>query len=316
MPDARLGFRDNTGEITTIPTQYADGSDFIVENFNSATLYFFDANNFTPLPAGFPTLASISATLEAELLLLIGSSAVIGDIDSVLGDLNLTEVDPVTVFDEFLGATLDTDKWGVDVNGTAAAVTQPNDTGLSVVALNTGTDDDGHATLASDLSFVSSGELLLVEARLRVDDIADVAIEFGVSDAISETGGQAFTSHDDTPVAVASNAAIFGFLADTVGGEVNTNWSALSVNADTAARLDTSVAPVAGTFALLQLALALNADTNEVDASWFINGSLVASATDVVALDTPLYVWLSTKTFEAADAKLVEADYVRATQDR
>lgn len=315
MPD-RLGFRANTGEITTIPTKYADGSDFQPENFNSATLYFFDQNNFTPLPAGFPTLASISPTLESELQLLLGTSSVIGDIDSVLEDLELTEVDPVTVFDEFIGSTLDTDTWTSDVTGLNAAVSQPNDTGLTVVALNNGEDDDGHATLASDLTFNSSGELLLVEGRIRIDDLDEVAIEFGVSDAASETGGLAFTSHDATPVAVATNAAIFGFLHDTAGGETNTNWSALNVNAGSAARLDTSVAPVAGTFVLLQLVLALNTDTDEVDASWFINGSLVASATDVIATNTPLYVWLSTKNFEAADAKLLEADYIRATQDR
>lgn len=316
MADPRLGFRENTGEISTIPEQYADGSNFNVENFNSATLFFFDQNNFTPLPAGFPTLASISATLKAELELLIGTSGIIGDIDSVLEDLELEEVDPVTVFDEFKGSTLSTDDWETDVNGAGAAVAQPNDTGLTLVNLNNGTDDDGHATLASDLSFLSNGELLLVEARLRIDDIEEVAIEFGVSDAQNETGGLAFTSHDDTPVAVATDAAVFGFLHDTVGGEENTNWSALYVKGGSASRLDTSVAPVASTFALLQLALAYNSEEDTVDASWFINGALVASASDVVSLDTPLYIWLTTKTFEAADAKQLEADYIRATQDR
>lgn len=316
MPDPRLGFRANTGEITTNPTQYADGSDFIVENYYNATLYFFDINNFTPLPPGFPTLASISPTLESELTVLLGASGVIGDIDSILTDLELEEVDPVSVFDEFKGSALSADNWETDVNGTAAAATQPNNTGLTVVALNTGTDDDGHATLSSDLSFVSSGTLLLAEARVRVDDIEEVAIEFGVSDAQNETGGLAFTSHDATPVAVATNAAVFGFLHDTAGGETNTNWSALSVNGGVAARVDTEVAPAAGTFALLQIVLAYNSGTSEVDASWFINGTQVATASDVVAVDTPLFVWLTAKTLEAADAKLVEADYVRVTQDR
>ena len=182
--------------------------------------------------------------------------------------------------------------------------------------MNNGTDDDGHATLASDLSFASDGTLLLVEARVRIDDIAETAIEFGVSDAQSESGGLAFTSHDSTPVAVATDAAVFGFLHDTAGGETNTNWSALTVNAGVAARVDTEVAPVAATFALLQVVLALNTDTSEVDASFFVNGTQVAAVADAVDVGVPLYVWLSTKNFEAADAKLVEADYIRATQDR
>lgn len=314
MADPRLGFRDNTGEITTNPTQYANGASFIVENYSGATLHFFDVNNFTPLPPGFPTLASIDPTLESTLSALIGSSGVIGDIDSVLSSLDLEDVEPLTIFDHFVGSTLSTDNWNTDTNGAASGVTQPN-TGLTVAALTTGTDDDGHATLTSDQTFLSSSTLTLVEARVRLDDVAEVAIEFGLNDAASETGGLAFSSHDATPVAVADNAAVFGFLHDTAGGETNTNWSALSVNATTANRIDTSTAPAANTFVLLQVVLAYNSDTDAVDASWFINGTQVATFDDAVAKDIPLYAWLTVKTLEAADAKTADADYLRLSQD-
>lgn len=307
---ARLGFRNNDGEITTVPTQYADGSNFHPSSLNSSTLFFFDRNNFTALPAGYPTLASIPQSgLQAELEALIGSSGVIGSASSVLNSLGLSSVPaPITVFDHFLGAALDTATWSADTNGTASDADVLN-TGLTTVSLVTGTDDNGFGTIASATTFLSSSSLLLAEARLKVDDIQEVGIEFGFSDAASETAGMAFSSHDSTPVAVASNAVVFGFIHDTGGSEVGTTWNASRVNATTAARTAIASGPVNGTFALLQLALALNDD--EVDATWFINGVAVATATDVVALNIPLYLWATAKTFEASDSKTVEIDYIR-----
>ena len=313
MPDPRLGVR-TAGVYTTVPTQYADGTAFSANNLISATLYFFDTTNFTPLPPGVQTLSDISATLESELIALIGSSSVIGDINDTRNSLGLEEVGAVGFFDDFLGSTLSTDNWNVDVNGTGAAGSQPNDTGLSVVALNTGTDDDGHATLASDLSFLSSAPLTLIEGRFKIDDIDDVAIEFGLSDAQSETGGLAFSSHA-TPTAVATDAVVIGYLNDVAGAELGTTWRILSVkNGGTPTNTALTSAPVVDTFVELAVVIALNGSV--VDVSFFVNGAQVGSIEDAIAADIPLFAWFSAKVFEGADAKLLEADYIRVFQNR
>jgi hypothetical protein len=312
MPDARLGYRDGSGDVTTVPTKYADGTTY---NGGPASAYYFDVNNFTLLPPGYPTLTAISPSLGAALIAAIGSGGIIGSITSTRNALGIEPVAPLTVFDHFIGATLSTDDWNVDVNGTGTAATQPNTTGFSVVTLNTGTADNGFAVLASDLSFSSSSTLLLLDARVRVDDIADVNLELGFSDAQTETSGLAFSALA-TVTAVATNAVMFGYHNE-VSGEVNTGWRTARVRAGTATSTaitvdSVAVPPVAATWVNLSLVLALNGA--EVDASWFINDVAVASATNVVALNTPLYVWVSAKTYEASDAKTFDIDYLRIVQ--
>jgi len=319
MPiDARLGFRNSSGVITTLPTKYADGSGFNVGDFYKATRYHFSQTTetyFTALPSSVQRLEQINSGLEAELLALTGATSSIGSLNNIRSTLDLTPIPPISVFYDFEGATVNTDTWTVNVNGTASVAGQPNTTGLSLFTLTTGTSDNGHATLTSDLTYLSSSKATLIEIRLKVDDVAEVGIEFGFSDATSETAGMAFSSLT-SPTAVATNAVTFGYLNDTGGNEIGTGWRAMRVRAGTAAGtlLTGPVPPVANTWVELAVALALNA--NQVDATYFLNGDVVATATNVVAVNTPLYIWVTAKTFEASDSKSVDIDYLRISQSR
>ena len=171
--------------------------------------------------------------------------------------------------------------------------------------------DDSHATLTSLLTFASNADTLLVETRIRLSHLTEIVVEFGVSDAASETNGLAFSSHDVTPVAVATNAAILGFQHDS-GGEMNTTWNALRVKANTAARTDTTIAPLT-TFVTLGIALAKNGSV--VDASYLINGAQVATASDVIANAISLRAWVTVKAKSAA-IRYAELDYLRASSTR
>lgn len=307
MPDARLGFRN-----VTVPTRYADNTTY---NGGPSSTYYFDANNYTLLPPGYPTLTSISISLEAALIAAIGSGGIIGSLSSTRGALDIEPIAPLTVFDHFTGSTLSTDKWNVDASGTAAVASQPNTTGFSIATLNTGTADNGFAILASDLFFNSSSTLLLLEARVRIDDLADTNLELGFSDAQTESSGLAFSALASV-TAVATNAVMFAYRNET-SVEVNTGWRTARVRGGTATSTAITanaspITPIVSTWVNLSLALALNAGA--IDASWFINDIQVATATNVVALNVPLYAWISAKTYEASDAKTFDIDYLRVTQ--
>ena len=311
MPDARLGFQSNAGDITTVPTLYHDSVGAPANVMDIATRVYITTNDFVVLRPG---VAGITAAERAIFLGLVGASSNVSDIGTTYTTLGLEALTVIGFTDDFPDATLDTAKWGADL-GASGAITVPNDSGVTAGLLATGTTDDSHATLASDLSYVSSNASLIAEARIKLSATTNVAIEFGFSDAVSEAAGQAFTSYDVTPVAVASNAAIFGFLHDAGAAETNTNWSALTVNADTAAFLDTSIVPITSDYVKIAVAVAYDSVNAQVDAGFFINDVLVASATDVMAADIQLFAWLSIACKETAD-KQVEVDYARAYMTR
>lgn len=307
MPDARLGVVNGAGTVTTVPTKYHDNVDAPTDVLTFATRYFLTDTDFVVVRPG---IAALTASEISTLTGLIGASSNVSDIDTTYNTLGLEVVDDEGFFDHFTGTTLSTDYWTADL-GATGAITVPNNTGVSAGLLATGTTDNSHATLSGDLSFNTSNSTILFEARIRLSATTNVAIEFGLTDAQSEAGGQAFTSYDVTPVAVASNACILGFLHDAGAGETNTNWSALSVKADTAAFVDTETVPVTTGYVKLAVALAYDSTNTQVDAGFFINDVLVASDTDVMAVDTQVWPWLSIACKETAD-KQVQVDWARA----
>lgn len=306
MTDPRIGVRAG-GIITEFPTQYADGSSAgggVATG--GATSVWITANNFVWLQPGVPALTQ--AQLDA-LLIAAGSSGVIGDYSTTLTSVGITPVDNAGVFDHFYGGTLAVADWADDV-GSGASVSLPNNTGLSLATLATGGTDEQWATLASILSFKSNGGVLVAEAYVAVDVLTEAQFEFGFSDSQSEAAGLAFSRHDASVAAVASNAAVFGY-GNFTGGETNAYWNADYVKATVAARvaIATTYNPVANTYQKLTLALAKNGST--IDASWFIDDIQVAVAEDVMANNIPLFLWLSIKT-KTASAKVLNADYARA----
>ena len=186
-------------------------------------------------------------------------------------------------FDHFLGDSMD-GRWATDLSTGAAAAIVAARTGT--LQLSTDTDDTDHATLALGLHWLVSRGFTVFEARVACNTAVTLrAVEIGVSDAVSETNGLAFSSHDATPVDVATNAAIFAINS----AESVTAWSLLSVNAGgTPQRSTTTLTPVAGTFEKFKIVINAAGDVR-----FYINDVFLAEHELALATTALLTPWLS-----------------------
>lgn len=217
--------------------------------------------------------------------------------------LALASPDYIAFFDDFIGDVL-SDEWDEDIS-TGATVAINAQAG-GVVRLTTDTDDNDHATLALGLHW-TAGVALYFEARVKsVTDTLVRAVEVGVSDALLETNGIAFSSHDATPVDVATDAAVFGWNTD----ESMTAFSALSVKAGgTPQYTDTGVA-LATTYTKLGILI----DTDGT-AYFYANDVLVATHSAAIATTAVLTPWITLKSLSGA-AKSIDVDYVLIIGER
>lgn len=209
-------------------------------------------------------------------------------------------------WDDFRGnnaATLPT-PFRSDVSTGATIALAATNPAAGLLEFITDTDSGDHATLTGDLVHLVSNGWAFMEARINnVTAITVRDFEVGFSDAISETNGLAFSSHDATPVAVADNAAVFGYNA----GESTTNFSLLSVNATTASRADSGVAvPAAATFTKLAIAIGPAGQ-----ALFYINGTLIERRVAAVATTAVLTPWVTLVSTSGA-AKTFQLDYILA----
>ncbi len=213
----------------------------------------------------------------------------------------------VARFDDFLGDDVSTN-WGIDGTGTLAVSSPTTLNGLANLTTSSTNNEFGTVTLGLHWKATSGG--LYAETRIaNTSAITLRAIEFGFSDAISETNGLAFSSHDATPVAVATDACVFGYNT----GDSMTTWSCLSVkNGGTPQYLSAGAtnAPVAGTYQKLSVLVSDNGD-----ASFYINDILITTFSNAVTTTVGLTVWLTLKTLSAA-AKTVSVDYLSVSGSR
>jgi hypothetical protein len=208
-------------------------------------------------------------------------------------------------FDDFLGDALDA-RWSLNLSAGAAIAPVASTVARGVVAFTTDTDNNDFATLALGLHWLVSEGTLTFEARVANQTaITARAVEIGLSDALSETGGLAFSSHNATPVAVADNAALFGYnTANSM-----TTWSALAVNGGGTPQVSVlTTAPVAGAFQTFRLIVS---STGTV--TYFIDKVEVAKFTAAVATTALLTPWITLKSLSGA-VKEIRADYVRLFQ--
>lgn len=302
MPDPRIGTK-TSGIYSVIPTQYSDGTAFSSAALATSTLYFFTSSNFTVLPTGVTT---ISSALETQLLALVGSTASLSSLTTLRAGLGIQPINSFELFDEFAIGTLSSTTWSTNTNGTGAAVTETIGTGLTVANFATGNDSGGFATLASNVSFLSNATTLLLEGYIRLSALTETALEFGFSDAKSETGGLAFSSVDSTPVAVATNGAVISYLNSASEG--NTVFNLVSVNAGTAARTVSTTTVAANTW--YHLAVALVKNGSNIDVGYYINSTLVTTRASAIASNIPLYAWVSLKSSNTT-GKTSNLDYIR-----
>lgn len=212
----------------------------------------------------------------------------------------------VGLFDDFLGDAI-ASAWDEDLASGSAVAIQAAANGT--IRLSTDDTDNDHVTLALGLHWLVSKGYTIFEARVACSAAITLrAVEVGLSDAVSETAGLAFSSHDATPVDVAANAAVFAINSD----ESIATWSLLSVNGGgTPQRSDSAVAPVAGTFQGFRIVVDeagnvefyIDADGDEEDYVLVGRHELAVATT---ALLTP---WISMKSLSGA-IKLLDVDYV------
>lgn len=209
-------------------------------------------------------------------------------------------------FDHFLGDALK-DQWQTDLSTSSTIAINAQANGIARFA--THTDNDANATLALGLHFTPANGIIVMQVGVKqVSAITARAVEVGLSDALSETAGQAFTSHDATPVAAANNAAIFGFMAD----DTLTSFSALSVNA--AGTPQVTLGVEAASTDLSHLTVVIDAAGN----AYFFTGkatatskpALVATHSLAVATDALLTPWVSITNQTVGTARTMDVDYV------
>lgn len=308
-PDPRLGETNtSTGVIVEYPTQYADGTTYTRAGDPAPVQIIFSSQYFSYLRNG----VAIDDATYATLLALAGGTDV-QDFDTLMSDLGLTRSTIQTVFDEFSGNSLDATNWSDDAGGGAGTIAVPNANGLTIVKLTTGTVNNDFATVAgSGLKFPANSGQIMVTARVRLSALTTIIAEFGFSDAESETAGSAFSSHDATPVAVATDGAIFGFQVS--GAETLTAWSGLAVRNGTAQRVNTAIAPVAATFA--DLSVALIKSGSEVDAFFFVNGVQVGTISNAVTPTATMNVWASVVAKAGSASRDLDIDYIQLAGTR
>lgn len=311
MTDPRLGFR-NSGEITTVPTQYATGEAFTALQDPTPTMLWFDSSNFSYLRPG---TTQINSTLYSELAALAGTGGAGGvDFGVYAGLLAAVNVEPVAdvgigKFDDFVGDTID-GTYATFINS-SGTITASSGSGVHAALLTTSTTSGEWAGLALGLQWPANASVTLFEARLKLNVLTEVIVECGLSDALSESGGIAFSSHDSTPVAVATNAAMFGWHNSTSPSESTTSLSILTVNNGTAAYLTTTSHPlVADTY--IKLSVVINSLGN---AGFYINDVSVGSVEAAVQTSAVLTPWVTVKTSNTT-SKIVTLDYWRIAGSR
>lgn len=141
-------------------------------------------------------------------------------------------------------------------------------------------------------------------AKVRIPTITLIKAEVGVSDALTETAGLAFSNHSVAGVTdVATDAAIFAF--DTTASSAN--WLINYVKAGTPGAIDTDIPVVAGQWYELGIVVDENGNV------WFyIDGNLVGTAelaVDTTALLTPWATVLAT----TAAIRTLDLDFVGIT---
>lgn len=206
--------------------------------------------------------------------------------------------DYVTWFDDFFGDTLN-GTWQPTLS-TGATIAVNSQVG-GAIRFTTDTDDDDFAYLTLGLHWQVSNGPIVFGARVKTVTNALVrAIEVGLSDALTETNGLAFSDHSVAGVtAVATDAVIFGYDTDAS----MTNWAVNNVNADTEAAVDSGVAP---STSYQELIIVVMPDGT---AFFYINGELISRVADAIATTAVLTPWISLKSLSGA-AKSIDVDFV------
>ena len=195
--------------------------------------------------------------------------------------------------------------------GAIATLAEPK--GLQVTALSTGTsvvasnaltlttavtaNDHITATLGLDL-LVSNGPIVF-DARFKVGSVVGSSVEVGLSDALTETAGEAFSDHTVAGITAIATDAIVVAYED--GGDAN--WVLNYVNTDAETGVDLAVAPANDTYITIRIVVG-----SDGSADVWLNGTLTSSVSSAVATTALLTPWVTIKGAGAVES--VSVDYL------
>lgn len=250
------------------------------------------------MPSGYTTNIAFRQGGDSMLLGGPAGTPTEHDYDALRQSLSLGNGDFISYWDDFFGDLL-ADEWAPNLS-TGATIAVNSQAG-GAIRFTTDTDDTDFATLALGLHWLVSSGPTIFEARIKTVTATTLrAVEVGLSDAVSETNGLAFSSHDVTPVDVADNAAVFGWNA----AESTTTWSLLSVNAGTPSQSFAASAALGTTYQTLRIVIAANGE-----ARFYVNGTLLLTRASAVATTALLTPWITLKSQSGA-TKSIDVDYV------
>ncbi len=203
-------------------------------------------------------------------------------------------------WEDFNGAAIST-KIATNLSTGAAFAINSQLGGAARLSLDT--DDNDFGTVALGLNFSAVNGTLEFTCKVRQNTAITLRhVEIGISDALSETAGEAFSSVA-TPTAVATDAAVLAIDSD----ETITLWTALSVkNGGTPQKTTTAVGPTADVYQVFKIAI--DAQGN---AFFYVNDALVATQllAITVSASVPLTPWISLVSLSGA-IKTLDVDYL------
>lgn len=225
----------------------------------------------------------------------LGSGAHLGFFDHFLGNVGATSI--IAPYSEDAGST-----------GTILPEGATGDASGTLELTTAAAAANDHITLALGTHWqVGAGESgwVFFETAVQLDQIADTVLEVGLSDALSESAGLAFSDHSVGGVTdVATDAAVLVF-----DSAVGANWLANAVNSGTPAAVDTGLVAAIDTWYAIRIEVAPSGN-----AFFYVNGTLAAEIEDAVAVDALLGPWLSLVTL-GTSAAVASVDYLGVLGD-
>lgn len=209
----------------------------------------------------------------------------------------------VTVWDDFVGpATTVPERWGTNLASTGTVTLG----GTGELNLLTAATLNDFTTASTGLLWTVNKGWTFFDVRAKISALTTVAVEIGLSDALSEAAGLAFSNHTVASVTdVATNAAVFAF--DSAG---DANWNLLTVNAGTPAAVTVGSAPTAATYENFRIIVSPTGDVYG-----YHNGTLVSRVKNAIATTAVLTGWFTIKALAGA-ARTLGLDYVGIVGER
>lgn len=206
---------------------------------------------------------------------------------STTGKMLYSASSPRLLSDDFKGADLDA-RWvktvGTDPQAVAAAHTAGKHNGEVVLTsgdAGSGTAADAATLAGPALEWEAEEGEMTWQWKAKVDNIANVAFFIGLTDVLPSTTLELPASLSVATYTTTATDAV-GFLFDTAA--TDDTIRAVGVADDTdATHVDTEVEPVNDTYAIYKLIV----DTDGT-ATFYIDGTLVATVEDAVSVDVDL----------------------------